>query len=72
MAYGYVDKRDAHSSSGTQAEEVYANQFAAALLMPQDRVRSEHQQGGTAASLALMFGVSAEAMGFRLRNLRLA
>jgi Zn-dependent peptidase ImmA (M78 family) len=72
LAYSYVDKRDARASSGTEAEEVYANQFAAALLMPQDLVRSEHQRGGTAASLALMFGVSAEAMGFRLRNLRLA
>lgn len=67
----YVDKRDPLSSQGLEPDEVYANQFAAELLMPRDVV-SERAAGSNAAALAIDFGVSGDAMGFRLENLRLA
>ena len=70
-AWKYVDRRDSLSSEGLDADEVYANQFAAGLLMPRHVVR-ERAAGSNAAALALDFGVSGDAMGFRLRNLGLA
>lgn len=71
-AWEYVEHRNLLSSAGTNAEEIYANQFAASLVMPKDEVVARFQAGGTAASLAYEFGVSADAMHFRLVNLGLA
>jgi Zn-dependent peptidase ImmA (M78 family) len=68
--WDYVDRRDPLSSQGLDADEVYANQFAAELLMPRDVV-TERAKGSNAAALAIDFGVSGDAMGFRLENLRL-
>lgn len=65
----YVDRRDDLASRGKDPEEIYANQFAANLLMPKDlveRMKSEH----AVATLAYEFGVSSDAMNFRLDNLR--
>jgi len=70
--YEYVDRRDARASSGTHAEEIYANQFAAALLMPVHEVRQAYEEGVPASLMAYRFGVSAEAMNFRIKNLRLS
>ena len=70
-AYEYVDRRDQRASAGTDPEEIYANGFAAALLMPEADVRALHAQGLTAHTMAYRFGVSAEAMRFRLDNLDL-
>lgn len=81
----YIDKgmttvqfRNAESSTGTQAEERDANQFAAALLMPEAWVRREFHQhpfdlGDDQAldAMCRMFGVSSQAMSFRLVNLGL-
>src|SRR5438034_8527921 len=81
----YVDKgtatvqfRNAESSTGTQIEEREANQFAAALLMPAEWVRREFEKHpfdlGDDTSLTAMcrlFGVSSQAMSFRLAKLRL-
>jgi Zn-dependent peptidase ImmA (M78 family) len=64
----YVDRRDNLASRGTDPEEVYANQFAANLLMPRDLV--ERMKGRGIATLAYEFGVSADAMNFRLDNIR--
>ena len=66
----YVDHRDALSTRGRDPDEIYANQFAAALLMPAPAVRS---LAGTLVlpTLAYEFGVSADAMSFRLQNLGL-
>jgi Zn-dependent peptidase ImmA (M78 family) len=72
--------RDATSSTATDSEEIQANAFAAELLMPRDRViaaaRPALQQatGSDAAvvrDLADGFGVSVEAMDYRLTNLGL-
>jgi Zn-dependent peptidase ImmA (M78 family) len=81
----YTDKgmttlqfRNAESSTGTQNEEREANQFAAALLMPGEWVRREFEKhpfdlGDDEAlnSMCRLFGVSSQAMSFRLGNLGL-
>lgn len=67
--YEYVDLRDRNAQSGTDPEEIYANQFAAELLMPQDEVRRLHKQKLPAFLMAQHFGVSDDAMRFRLMNL---
>ena len=58
------------TSQGSDPEEIYANQFAASLLMPREKVEEMHGTLNTAA-LAYEFGVSAEAMHYRLVNLGL-
>ncbi|HVE68784.1 MAG TPA: ImmA/IrrE family metallo-endopeptidase [Solirubrobacteraceae bacterium] len=67
----YVDRRDTLSTQGKNADEIYANQFAAALLMPAETVRRRAQGSVVATALAFEFGVSADAMTFRLKNLGL-
>lgn len=66
----YVEHRDLLSSQGSNADEIFANRFAAALLMPAEAVREMHEKLGPAA-LAYEFGVSADAMSYRLANLGL-
>jgi Zn-dependent peptidase ImmA (M78 family) len=72
--------RDATSSAATDAEEIEANQFAAAILMPADLVINEARRllkdpSETDASivplLAQGFDVSDQAMEYRLINLGL-
>lgn len=55
----------------TDSAEVQANQFAAALLMPEDFVRNHHVATKDVDALAKIFRVSEAAMGFRLSALRL-
>lgn len=69
--YEYVDYRDIFSSTGELEDERFANEFAASLLMPEDRVRDFHKQGLGDIQMALRFSVSRDAMGFRLKNLGL-
>jgi Zn-dependent peptidase ImmA (M78 family) len=75
-AWEYVERRDLLTAQGTDPDEIYANQFAAALLMPREAVKarySELEPGGLAgaAALAVEFGVSADAMQYRIKNLEL-
>lgn len=80
----FIDKnymvyhRDERSSSGENLQEIQANQFAAALLMPEALVRGAlaelhfdlADEDGTALNrLAEQFQVSRQAMSFRLANL---
>jgi hypothetical protein len=65
-----VEHRDLLSSAGAIPNEVYANQFAAELLMPKDLV-VDMSKSFSLVPLAYEFGVSADAMDFRLRNLGL-
>ncbi len=80
----YVDRstsaffRNSESGSGTLKEEREANQFAAALLMPSEWVYREIGNNNlnldddlAVMDLAERFGVSEQAMSFRLANLRL-
>ena len=70
--YEYVDLRSTLSQTGTDQGEIFANQFAAELLMPESVVKAAAKKFGAAtAALGASFGVSQEAMSFRLRNLGL-
>jgi Zn-dependent peptidase ImmA (M78 family) len=66
----YVEHRDLLTSQGSDQEEIFANRFAASLLMPREAVEELHKRLG-AAALAYEFGVSADAMHYRLVNLGL-
>ncbi|GAB2857162.1 hypothetical protein GCM10027277_26960 [Pseudoduganella ginsengisoli] len=75
FALGHQDApRDAGNfqSSGDYRER-QANKFAAELLMPGSLVARHYQQGAASSveALANMFGVSRDAMGYRLINLGL-
>lgn len=70
--YEYVDLRDQFSSRGTDPNEIYANSFAACLLMPEKQVRrlkKERKYGEV--EMAVVFDVSREAMHIRLKDLGL-
>jgi Zn-dependent peptidase ImmA (M78 family) len=69
--WGYIDRRGPLAARGTNPEEIYANQFAAALLMPDARVRAMVLEGRTIASMAAECNVSFEAMAHRIDNLGL-
>lgn len=51
--------------------EIQANMFAAALLMPEPLVREKWALLRSSTSMARLFNVSEEAMGYRLERLRL-
>ena len=69
-SWGYIDRRGPSASRGIDPEEIYANQFAAALLMPEEAVRHLRDSIGPAA-MAVEFGVSLDSMRYRLDNLGL-
>jgi Zn-dependent peptidase ImmA (M78 family) len=69
--WGYIDRRGPLASRGTNPEEVYANRFAAELLMPAARVTALVDSGHSMASLAAECNVSLEAMANRIDNLNL-
>jgi Zn-dependent peptidase ImmA (M78 family) len=69
-SYEYFDRRDVMASTGTNEEEIYANGFAAALLMPESEL-TPWVGKSSVPQLAVRFGVSAEAMKWRLVNLGL-
>ena len=70
-AYEYIDYRDELAAQGTDLDEVYANTFAASLLMPEALVRRFHHDGMAAFEMAWRFDVSQEAMQVRLKSLEL-
>ena len=57
--------------SDERVREIHANWFAAALLMPEDLVRTEWANGPHLSRMAKVFNVSEEAMGYRLDSLNL-
>jgi Zn-dependent peptidase ImmA (M78 family) len=58
-------RRDANSSCGLYSDEIFANQFAAALLMPADEVRVLSKAGVDRYTMSHYFRVSLEALGHR-------
>lgn len=68
---GKVEKRDELASLGTDPEEIWANKFAGALLMPASIVRNYWAQGTSIPAMATLFDVSVSAMSNRLSNLGL-
>lgn len=69
--YEYIDFRNQASSTGNDPAEIYANRFAACLLMPENAVRQAHRKKLSHFEMAHIFGVSNEAMKFRLKNLNI-
>ncbi|MDX6690174.1 MAG: hypothetical protein QOG15_1631 [Solirubrobacteraceae bacterium] len=69
-SFEYVDARGPSASQGSDPDEIYANGFAAALLMPREAVDRLVKQGVTVGEMAYRFGVSLEAMNYRLANIR--
>jgi Zn-dependent peptidase ImmA (M78 family) len=69
--YATVDLRNSFSATGSDSEEIYANEFAASLLMPEDEVRRFVKAGMNDLEMAIRFKVSREAMQHRLDNLDL-
>jgi Zn-dependent peptidase ImmA (M78 family) len=67
----YIDLRSPLSATGTDPDEVWANKFAAALLMPRELVKKLHRELAAPAALAGELGVSPDAINFRLDNLGL-
>lgn len=70
QTWEYIDHRAALSAQGENGEEIYANKFAANLLMPHSMVKRLHKQFSI-PTLAYKFGVSTDAMNYRLKNLGL-
>lgn len=68
----WVDYRDTLAGLGSDPEEIFANQFGAALLMPPHLMTEFRQIGRTPEHMAQKFGTSVQAVELRLRNLRLA
>ncbi len=71
MDKGFLYKRDELSSCGTNQDEIYANKFAAELLMPTSLVKQYVDEGHKMGALTRMFNVSIQAMTNRLDTLRL-
>ena len=68
---GYVEFRSTPSTAGEISDEVFADQFAAFLLMPRDEVVRRFKNDRQVYMLAPHFGVSDEAMRYHLENLRI-
>lgn len=68
---GRVERRDDTSSKGIDYEEIWANKFAASLLMPASIVRKYWGEGLTRAAMAKLFNVSERSMDIRLTTLGL-
>jgi Zn-dependent peptidase ImmA (M78 family) len=69
--YTTADLRSSLSAAGTDEDEIYANEFAACLLMPDAHIRGFHAEGLADWEMAIRFKVSREAMQFRLKHLGL-
>jgi Zn-dependent peptidase ImmA (M78 family) len=59
----YIDRRTDRDRG--KPEEVFANQFAGALLMPEREIRRYERQGMSLISMAAEFGVSLDALKYR-------
>lgn len=68
---GVVERRDNMSSTGRDPNEVWANRFAAALLMPAGVVASLWAEGLSEEEIADIFNVSQDSFGHRLDGLGL-
>lgn len=62
-----IEPRDVIASQGTNQEEIFANRFAAALLMPQIEVCNKKDYSDK--KLSIHFGVSESAIRFRRKNI---
>ena len=68
----YIDGRTVLATRGDDPREVFANKFAAHLLMPEPTVKMLRKAGMGIGELAAFFDVSSLSMEYRLKNLGLA
>lgn len=68
---GFVDRRNEVASSGTDSSEIWANQFAAELLMPASVISKWWAEGKSADHIRSRLGVSSAALTYRMKNLGL-
>lgn len=68
-AFDYIDERSDISEPGANMEEDFADAFATTLLMPKAEIKRLQKEHYTATQLAAYFGVSQDAIYFRLQNL---
>ena len=66
-----VSEYDSVEITQERLKEIEANQFAAALLMPERLIRQSWQDRPSISKLARLFQVSEEAMGYRIASLGL-
>lgn len=69
--YLHVAKRSSIAQPSSNPDEEYATQFALALLMPEQEVRRMRSETDSVVLLAYHFGVPAEVMHRRLKDLHL-
>jgi len=65
----FVDYRGPLATHGSNQDEIFANRFAANLLMPRQKVRELRSIGLSAVQMAKYFQVSLEAMNNRLSSI---
>lgn len=69
IAEPFVDRRGALAAAGTDQQEIFANAFAAVLLMPTPMLRSlVRQHGFNSYDVARFFDVSPAAAELRMKN----
>ena len=68
---GLIERRDELSSAGTDPDEIWANQFAASLLMPSNVVKTMWADNVSVEKMARRLGVSIVSLGHRLENMGL-
>lgn len=69
---GEVERRSEMSSYGTDPEEIWANKFAAALLMPSGVMRRLWADNASVEEISDRLDVSIASIGHRLENLGLS
>lgn len=69
LEYEFLDFRNKLSATGKDNEEVFANKFAAELLMPKKEVNRLRKEEKSPVEMAYYFDVSDDAMHFRLKGL---
>jgi hypothetical protein len=72
VGYRTVDFRDELTGTGKYVGEVYANEFASTLLMPDNLVTRLREEGRFDWEIASELGVSREAVKRKLKNLGMA
>ncbi|WP_197496316.1 ImmA/IrrE family metallo-endopeptidase [Gallibacterium salpingitidis] len=69
--YEKIDYRNSKSSGGTDTEEIFANKFAAALLMPESYLKKlDLSNRSIVIEQSAILRVSAEALNYRLDSLK--
>lgn len=68
---GFVDRRDELAFSGRDPHEIWANRFAAELLMPAAVLKKWWATGDSVEEIRRKLNVSQQALAYRLENLGL-